>query len=97
MEVDTKGHVNGTPGYFPHTEAIFDGSTDWDIWAYSAIILESDVETDAFLSIMRDDQTVALAREHTNKNNTCPHLKKVLSETLLRGRSKQTRTIQWLI
>ena len=49
MEMETKGHVNWTPGYLPHKEAISDGSTDWEVWAYAAIILECDVERDAFM------------------------------------------------
>ena len=97
IEVETKGHVNGTPGYFPHTDAITDGCTDWDVWAYAAIILECNVERDAFIRIMRDDQTVALAKQHINSKNTCPILKKVLTETLLRGRHRQTKCINWLI
>ena len=78
MDAKTKSHVNGTSGYFPYTEAITDCSTDWDVWAFAATILKCDVERDAFIRIMRDDQTIALAREHLNKNNTCPILKKVL-------------------
>jgi hypothetical protein len=58
------------------------------VWAYAAIILECDVERDAFIRIMRDDQTVALAKDHYNTKNTCPILKRVLAETLMRGRSK---------
>ena len=78
MEGETKGHVNGTLCYFPHIEDINDGSTDWDVWAYAAIILECDIERDAFIRIMKDDQTSALLREHVSMNNTCAILKKLL-------------------
>lgn len=49
--VKTKGHVRGTPGYFPDVEYLRDGSTKWDIYALGAIILELDIERDAYFGV----------------------------------------------
>lgn len=46
----TKGSIRGTPGYIPERSNWEDGNVNWDIWAVAAIILESDVEIEAFIN-----------------------------------------------
>jgi len=40
----TIGHVRGTPGYFPLRDEWRNGSTKWDMWALTAMILEADMD-----------------------------------------------------
>lgn len=48
---NTTGLVLGTPGYYPNNRHLADGSPLWDIWALGALIMESDMEKDAYLRI----------------------------------------------
>ena len=52
---DRIGTVKGTPGYYPHREDIRDGST-YSIWAFVAIMAESDMEKDAYYRVETDKQ-----------------------------------------
>ena len=40
----TIGHVRGTPRYFPLRDEWRNGSTKWDMWALTAMILEADMD-----------------------------------------------------
>lgn len=52
--VMTKGHVLGTEGYFPEDQYLRDGSTKWDIYAFAAIIVETDMETDSYIAVKQE-------------------------------------------
>jgi serine/threonine protein kinase len=47
----TVGTQRGTPGYFPDARNLEDGSILWDVWAFCAIVLECDMETDEYLRV----------------------------------------------
>lgn len=50
VENTREGTVMGTPGYYPEREDWKDGDYQWDVWALAAIILECDMERDAYFS-----------------------------------------------
>ncbi len=50
----TKGTVRGTEGYFPEKEQLRDGSTKWDIWSLGAMILEADLDRNAYLRVKNE-------------------------------------------
>ena len=43
--------MKGTPGYYPYGQDTKDGSSLWDVWAFAAIVLESDMEVDAYVRV----------------------------------------------
>jgi hypothetical protein len=79
------GHVKGTPGYFPLREDWRDGSVRWDVWAMAAIILESNMEKDAYYDTKDERDSVSKARQHLKTPRVCIHLKKLINGTILRN------------
>jgi len=79
----TVGHVRGTPGYFPERENLKDGSTKWDSYALAAMILEADMEKDAYLSVQSERGTKAKVEAYLDEPGTCPDLRNLMRRTLL--------------
>jgi eukaryotic-like serine/threonine-protein kinase len=63
----TIGHVRGTPGYFPLREGWRNGSTKWDIWALSAMILEADMDKREYYRCHSELETKNKARKHMQR------------------------------
>ena len=59
-----------------------DGSTKWDIWAVAAIILECDMDNDAYRSCKDEADTKRRLKKHL-QNNVCKHLKLVMKEVIM--------------
>ena len=55
LRVTTKGPtVKGTVGYFPVFKDLRDGSTRWDVWALSAMILEADMTPGEYRNVANE-------------------------------------------
>jgi hypothetical protein len=78
----TVGHVRGTPGYFPERENLKDGSTKWDSYALAAMILEADMEKDAYLSVQSERGTKDKVEAYLDEPGTCPDLRNLMRRTL---------------
>ena len=63
-----------------------DGSILWDIWAFAAIILESDMDADVYKQVNSERESITKAQKHLERNGVCDHLKAIIRGTLLRGR-----------
>ncbi len=50
----TRGSSLGTPGYEPHHNQLKDGSSLWDIYALSAMILEADMYPGEYLQVRNE-------------------------------------------
>jgi hypothetical protein len=61
-----------------------DGSTRWDIWALSAMILEADMEIGDYRTVANERGGIFKAMEHTKKPQTCEPLRRLLNKTMLR-------------
>ena len=77
--------VLGTPGYFPIREKWINGSFQWDIWALAAIILECDLEKDAYFRTKEEKQTKAYAKLHFDNEDVCKHLKELISKIIIKA------------
>ena len=78
----TKGTVRGTPGYFPINDNLKDGSVLQDIWAFAAIILESDMDVNEYKGVMSERGSLAKATKHLEKKEVCDNLKDIIRGTL---------------
>ena len=61
-------------------------SKAWDIYSYACIILESDLETDEYLSVNNARSIEWKAEKHVKRDDVCPQLKMLLRGTTLRGK-----------
>ena len=77
--------VRGTPGYFPLRDDLFDGSTEWDIWAFAAIILESDMEVNEYKEVMSERGSLQKAGKHIEQPGVSDELKRIIRGTMLKG------------
>lgn len=55
----------------------------WDLWAYAAIILESDMPKKKYLAANREATSLKLAEEHIAHKDTCGEIKELVRKTLL--------------
>ena len=62
------------------------GSKAWDIYSFACIILESDLETDEYLSVNNTRSIEWKAEKHVKRDDVCPQLKMLLRGTILRGK-----------
>lgn len=90
----TKGYELGTPGYFPATDQWRDGSTQWDIWALGAIILECDMPIDEYLEVRHERGAQAKASKHLEQIETNTYVKRIVRGTILRGRGEDMISIE---
>ena len=60
-----------------------DGSKAWDIWAFGAIILESDMEKDEYFSVKEERGSINKAATHLERPAVCRHLKEIVRRTVL--------------
>jgi hypothetical protein len=80
------GFLQGTEGYQPESKNLPAGSKAWDIYAYACIILESDLETDEYLSVDSERSCYWKAEKHLKREDVCHHLKMIIRGTILRGK-----------
>ena len=69
------------------------GSKSWDIYAYACIILESDLETDEYLSVNNARSIEWKAEKHIKREDVCPQLKQIIRGTILRGKVSEIITV----
>ena len=89
----TKGTVRGTPGYYPMGQDTKDGSILWDIWAFCAIILESDMEVDAYVRVMSERGALFKAEKYMEEKSVSTYLKQLVRGTLLRAKLEDMLTL----
>lgn len=77
--------MRGTPGYFPLRDDLLDGSTEWDIWAFAAIILESDMEVNEYKEVMSERGSLQKAGKHIEQPGVSDELKRIIRGTILKG------------
>jgi serine/threonine protein kinase len=83
--VDTSGHVRGTEDYFPESANLRDGSTKWDVYAMAAVILECDLEKDAYYGVRSVKETRFVISKYIEEPGVCKHMKHMIKRTLLAG------------
>jgi hypothetical protein len=93
MKMVTSRVLQGTDGYQPENGNLAAGSKSWDIYGYACIILESDLETDEYLSVNNSRSIECKAEKHIKRENVCPHMKQILRGTILRGRLSEIITV----
>lgn len=64
---------------------LLDGSTEWDIWAFAAIILESDMEVSEYKEVMSERGSLQKATKHIEQPGVSEELKRIIRGTILRG------------
>ena len=90
---NTKGSVRGTPGYYPVGLDTKDGSHLWDVWALAAIILESDMEVDAYVRVMSERGSLFKAEKYREEKSVSTYLKQLVRGTLLRSKLEDMLTL----
>jgi serine/threonine protein kinase len=88
--------VKGTVGYFPLFKDTRDGSTRWDIWALSAMILEADMYPGEYRNVSNERGSMFKAQEHMRDAATSEGMKKLLNRTMLRSESDNTEGLQFI-
>jgi len=83
---ETIGSILGTPGYMPNYSNLKDGSTRWDVWAFSAIVLESDMEPGAYRTASNERGCLLRAESHIKEPETSGYLRRLLNHTMLRSK-----------
>ena len=56
--------MRGTPAYYPYGQDTKDGSSLWDVLAFAAIVLESDMEVDAYVRVQTERGAVFKAEKY---------------------------------
>jgi len=83
--VDTRGHIRGTEGYFPETGSLRDGSTKWDVYAMAAVILECDLDKDAYYGVRSVKEARYVIAKYLEEPGVCKHMKHMIKRTILVG------------
>lgn len=83
--IKTRGHVRGTPGYFPLKDNLTDGSTKWDIYAVGAIVLECDLERDAYFGVQTDKGTRFMVSKYLEIPGVCANIKHIVKRTVMQS------------
>jgi len=58
---DSEGTFCGTPGYYPDRKTLKEGSRQWDMWAFAAIILEADMKPKEYRAVNGESQAIKVA------------------------------------
>ncbi len=95
--VTTKGNVRGTEGYCPDVTYLRDGSTAQDIYSMGAIILECDMERDAYFDVGSHQETKLVVNKYMNNPECCDHIKHIVKRTLLCGNFQDVMSMDELI
>lgn len=93
----TRGTARGTPGYYPVGQDTKDGSILWDIWAFSAIILESDMEVDSYIRVMSERGAIVKAEKYLEEKGVSTYLKQLVRGTLLRSKLEDMLTLDRIL
>ena len=64
------------------------GFGEWDIWAFAAIILESDMEVNEYKEVMTERQGLTKADKHIESTWVCINLKNIIIGTLKKGKNQ---------
>ena len=81
--VETRGHVRGTEGYFPEADHLRDGSTKWDVYAMATVILECDLEKDAYYSVRSVKEARFVVTKYLEEAGVCQYMKHMIKRTIL--------------
>ena len=74
-----------------------DGSHLWDVWALAAIILESDMEVDAYVRVMSERGALIKAEKYLEEKGVSTYLKQLVRGTLLRSKLEDMLTLDRII
>ena len=66
--------TKGTPGYEPDSVKFEDGRTQWDIYSLVAIIVECDMESDAYKRVAEGRAGQSIIKKHCEAKGTCKEL-----------------------
>lgn len=95
--VETRGHIRGTEGYFPETGSLRDGSTKWDVYAMAAVILECDLEKDAYYGVRSVKEARYVISKYLEEQGVCEHMKHLIKRTILVGNVNDIMDLNELI
>lgn len=79
----TKGHICGTPGYFPLRSEWRDGSKKWDVYSLVCIILEYFVGEEKYKNVNNEKDIKKIATELIKLKETPKLIKELLDKTIL--------------
>jgi len=82
--------TRGTPGHEPDSVKFEGGSTQWDIYSLVAIIVECDMETDAYKRVAEERAGQLIIKKHFEAKGTCKELIDLANSVLM---SKTGRVI----
>jgi serine/threonine protein kinase len=93
----TTGLQHGTPGYYPDARNLADGSPLWDVWALGAIVLECDMEADAYLRVNTERFALKEAEKHLEGKGCSKFLKAIVRGTILCGRVEEMISLNVIV
>ena len=75
--------IRGTPTYEPEKAGWHDGSYLWDYYALACIVVECDMEKDAYFIKKNEFDSKAAIKKHVENKGTCEHLFELANRVIL--------------
>lgn len=75
--------TRGTPGYQPDNAKWVDGSILWDFYSLVCIIVECDMQGDAYYKVKEERAAKGLIRKHLETKGTCKVLGELVTSVIL--------------
>ena len=88
--------TRGAPGYEPEGARYEDRSIHWDIYSLVAIIVECDMETDAYKRVAEERAGQYIIKKHCEAKGTCKELAD-LATSVLMSKTGFPSLMRWLI
>ena len=79
----SRSGTRGTPGYEPEGGRFEDGSIEWDIYSLVAIIVECDMETEAYQRVAEERAGQSIIKKHCEAKGTSKELADMATSVLM--------------
>jgi len=80
---NSRSGTRGTPGYEPEGARFEDGTIEWDIYSLVAIVVECDMETDAYQRVAEERAGQSIIKKHCEAKGTCKELADLATSVLM--------------
>ena len=79
----SRSGTRGTPQYEPEGSRFEDGSIEWDIYSLVAIVVECDMETDAYQRVAEERAGQSIIKKNCEAKGTCKELADLATSVLM--------------